>query len=37
MSVFSEEDNSTLKLLGIGAVGFAGLTVFLAVLAVFVA
>lgn len=36
MSVFSEEDNSTLKSLGLTAAGFAALTVALIVIALII-
>lgn len=36
MSVFSKEDNNTLKIIGLAGAGFAGLTVVLIILAMFI-
>ena len=36
MSVFSEEDSKTVKVIGIAGAGFFGLTVFLIILALYI-
>ena len=36
MSVFSEEDSKTVKIIGIAGAGFFGLTVFLIILALYI-
>mgnify|MGYP001316592287 CR=1 FL=1 len=36
MSIFSDEDNKTLKIIGLAAAGFGGLTVVLIILSIYI-